>query len=76
VGRRLTAGYGGRVKKDPAFKEPRLPAIAIWTVTGLLLGLAFTVVVGGTIIPIAIGAAFGLLYGLYSTRVKQVPEDD
>jgi len=41
-----------------------------------LLGLAFAVVVGGTVIPVAVGAAVGLLYGLYSTRAEHVPGDD
>jgi hypothetical protein len=64
------------VKRDPSYREPRLPAIAIWTVLGTLLGLAFWIVVGGSALAIAIGAAFGLAYGVFTTRVKHVPSDD
>jgi len=69
-------GYGGQVKKDPSYRESRWPAVAIWTLLGALLGLAFWIVVGGSAVAILIGAAFGLGYGLFATRVKHVPTDD
>lgn len=64
------------MKKDPAFREPRWPSVAIWTVIGALLGLAFWVVVGGSPLVIPIAAALGVGYGFFATRVKQVPSDD
>ena len=64
------------MRKDPEFREPRLPAIAIWTLIGLLVGVALGVFTGLLLLLPIVGAALGLLYGLYSTRVKFVPEDD
>ena len=64
------------MRNDPDFREPRLPAVAIWTVTGLLLGLAFTIVAGNFPLPALIGGVLGLLGGLYLTRVKKAPGDD
>jgi hypothetical protein len=64
------------VKKDPLFREPRWPSLAIWTVIGALLGLAFWVAVGGSPLAIAVAAALGLGYGLFTTRDKHLPSDD
>jgi predicted lysophospholipase L1 biosynthesis ABC-type transport system permease subunit len=64
------------VKRDPSYSEPRWPAIAIWTVLGALLGVAFWIVVGGSALAILIGVVIGLGYGLFATRVKHVPSDD
>jgi len=65
------------VKKDPQARESRAPAVAIWTVTGLLLGFAFSIVVGGgVLVPTLVGAAIGLLFGLFITRTKPGPIDD
>ncbi len=65
------------MRKDPQAREPRAPAVAIWTVTGLLLGLAFTIVVGGVVVvQTLVGATLGLLFGLFITRTKPGPIDD
>jgi uncharacterized membrane protein len=69
-------GYGGLVRKDPDSREPRGPAVAIWTVTGLLVGVALAIVTGSFMVSIVICAAIGLIFGLYITRTKHVPTDD
>jgi len=68
--------YGGLVRKDPDSREPRGPAVAIWTVTGLLVGVALAIVTGSFMVSIVICAAIGLIFGLYITRTKHVPTDD
>ena len=73
----VSAGYRDMVRKDPQSRDPRAPAVAIWTVTGVLLGLAFGIVVGGgPRVPVLVGAILGLLLGLYITRTKPGPIDD
>jgi uncharacterized membrane protein len=69
-------GYGGLVRKDPDSREPRGPAVAIWTVTGLLIGVALAIVTGSFMVSIVVCAAIGLIFGLYITRTKHVPTDD
>ena len=69
-------GYGGPVRKDPDSREPRAPAVAIWTVTGLLVGVALAIVTGSFLVSIVVCAAIGLIFGLYITRTKHVPTDD
>ena len=64
------------MKKDPNARESRLPAVAIWTVSGLLLGLAFGLVVSSFPIPAVVGVAIGLAFGLFITRAKFVPDED
>ena len=72
----LDLDYVGRVKKDPNARESRLPAIAIWTVSGLLVGLALGLVISSFPVPAIAGLVLGLGYGLFATRKKFVPEDD
>lgn len=69
-------GYRGPVQKDPNWREPRAPAIAIWTLTGLLVGVAAAVVLSLWVLAPVVGTGLGLLYGLYSTRHRELPEDD
>lgn len=64
------------MKNDPDWREPRAPAIAVWAVTGLLVGIAAAVVLNLWILAPIVGTGLGLLYGLYTTRRRQVPEDD
>jgi hypothetical protein len=64
------------VSKDLQSREPRAPAIAIWAVSGLLLGLAFGIVAGGVLVPMLAGAVLGALFGLFTTRAKPGPIDD
>lgn len=65
------------MRNDPQSRDPRAPAVAIWTVTGLLLGLAFGIVVGGgVLVPVLVGAVLGALFGLFITRTKLGPIDD
>jgi len=64
------------MKRGPQDRESRVPAIAIWTVCGLLLGLAFGVVISNVALPVLSGAVVGFLYGLYTTRRKITPDDD
>ena len=64
------------MQKDPNWREPRAPAIAIWTVTGLLVGVAGAVVLSLWVLAPVVGAGLGLLYGLFSTRRREFPEDD
>lgn len=64
------------MRKDPQRRESRLPAIAIWTVTGLLVGVAISVVVSSFPIPLLVGGAIGLSYGLFATRPKFTPDED
>jgi len=73
---RARPGYGGPVRRDPQDHEPRAPAVVIWTVTGLLAGLAVAIVTGSFVLPIGFGALLGLAFGLYTTRTKHVPMDD
>lgn len=63
------------MRNDPNFREPRWPAVLIWTVSGLLVGLAVSII-GGFPVPLVIGAAIGLAVGLFLTRSKFIPEDD
>ena len=69
-------GYGCPVRNDPNEREPRWPAILIWTVSGLLLGLALSIIGGVLPVPLLVGGGIGLAVGLFVTRVKYVPEDD
>jgi hypothetical protein len=64
------------VQKDPNWREPRAAAIAIWTITGLLVGVAAAVVLNLWVLAPVVGTGLGLLYGLYTTRPRQVPEED
>ena len=64
------------MKDDPNWREPRAPAIAIWTFTGLLFGVAAAVVLSLWVLAPVVGAGLGLLYGLFTTRRRQIPEDD
>lgn len=50
--------------------------MAIWTVTGLLAGVAVAIVTGSFVVSIVICALLGLAYGLFTTRTKHVPMDD
>ncbi len=67
--------YGNAVR-TPEGKEPRAPAIAIWTLTGAFVGLAGGVVLSNVPLFVVIFAVVGLLYGFYTTRPKQTPDDD
>jgi hypothetical protein len=69
-------GYGCPVRNDPTFREPRWPAILIWTASGLFLGLAVSIIGGLFPVPLIVGGVIGLAVGLFLTRVKYVPEDD
>lgn len=69
-------GYRGGVRDDPNWREPRWPAVAIWTVAGLLVGVAAGIVLGLIVLLPVVGAGFGLLYGLFTTRRRQLPDDD
>jgi hypothetical protein len=73
---RRPRGYGDRVRDDPEFHEPRWPAVGIWTVTGFLVGVALSLVVGSFPVPALICAVLGLLFGLFMTRQKFVPDED
>ena len=64
------------MQKDPNWREPRAPAIAIWTITGLLVGVAAAVVLSLWVLAPVVGAGLGLLYGVYATRRRELPEDD
>ena len=64
------------VRSDPNWREPRWPAVAIWTVTGLLAGVALAVVLNLWILGPIVGVGLGLLYGVFTTRRRNVPEDD
>jgi hypothetical protein len=68
--------YGCPVRNDPTFREPRWPAILIWTASGLFLGLAVSIIGGLFPVPLIVGGVIGLAVGLFLTRVKYVPEDD
>ena len=76
MGHPASRGYGDVVRKDPEARESRVPATAIWTVAGLMLGLAFGVVISSVAVPVIIGAVVGLLFGLFTTRTRFTPEDD
>ncbi len=64
------------MRNDPNVTEPRWPAILIWTVSGLLLGLAVSIIGGFFPVPLVVGGLIGLAVGLRATRVTYVPEDD
>ena len=64
------------MRKDPRARESRLPAIAIWTVIGALLGVAFSLAFASFPVPVVIGAVLGLAYGLFATRARFTPDDD
>jgi xanthosine utilization system XapX-like protein len=50
--------------------------VGIWTVTGFLVGVALSLVVGSFPVPALICAVLGLLFGLFMTRQKFVPDED
>jgi hypothetical protein len=75
VGVHETRGYGDRMRTDPD-RESRWPAVAVWTISGVLAGLALTVIAGSFPVPMLIGTALGLAWGLFSTRKKFVPDED
>ena len=62
--------------KTPEDRERRSPAIAIWTLTGALLGLAGGVVLSKVPLLVLIFGVLGLLYGFYTTRPKHTPDED
>jgi hypothetical protein len=64
------------VRNDPELHEPRLPAVAIWTFTGLLMGLALGIVTSAMVIALVLGGLLGLSWGLFTTRERQRPVDD
>ena len=64
------------MRSNPDEREPRAPAVAIWTVTGLFAGVAVSVVAGSFPIPAIVCGLIGLGFGLYMTRVKITPSDD
>jgi hypothetical protein len=64
------------VRRNPDDREPRAPAVAIWTVTGLFVGVAASVVAGSFPAPAVICGLIGLAFGLYLTRTKHTPTDD
>jgi uncharacterized membrane protein len=64
------------MRNDPTYAESRWPAVAIWTITGLLVSLALCIVVGFFLILLVVGAVVGLSIGLFATRTKFTPEDD
>ncbi len=68
-------GYGDAVP-NPDARDPRAPAIAIWTLTGALVGLAGGVVFSNVPLLVVMFAVIGLLYGLYTTRPKHTPDED
>jgi hypothetical protein len=68
--------YGGPVRNDPDVREPRLPAVAIWMVTGLLMGLALGIVTGALLVAIVVGGLLGLSWGFFTTRDRRRPMDD
>ncbi len=72
---RAVGGYGDAVR-TPDAREPRAPAIAIWTLTGAFVGLAGGVVMSNVPLLVVIFAVIGLLYGLYTTRPKRTPDED
>ena len=64
------------MRRNPDEREPRALAVAIWTVTGLLAGVAVSIVMGNFPLPVVICGAIGLAFGFYTTRVKYTPSDD
>ncbi|HEY7814700.1 MAG TPA: hypothetical protein VIC62_15755 [Nakamurella sp.] len=64
------------MRNDPNKREPRAPAVAIWTLCGVLVGVAGGVLLGSFLLPVVVCAGFGLLYGLFTTRPKELPDDD
>ncbi len=62
--------------RSPDAREPRAPAIAVWTLTGAFAGLAAGVVLSNVPLFVLIFAVIGLLYGLYTTRPKHTPDED
>jgi hypothetical protein len=64
------------VHNDPNRREPRAPAVAVWTLSGLLVGVAGGFVLGSFALPVIVCGLVGLGYGLFTTRRRQVPEDD
>lgn len=64
------------MRKDPQYRESRIPALLIWTATGLLAGLAIALVSSSFPVPVLIGAALGLAYGLFATRTRFTPDED
>ena len=58
-------GDGGQPRlAAAAMHEPRLPAVAIWTLTGLLMGLALGIVTGAMLIALVLGALLGVSCGI------------
>ncbi|HEY5878279.1 MAG TPA: hypothetical protein VIU11_05180 [Nakamurella sp.] len=64
------------MQNDPNWREPRAPAVAIWTLFGLLVGVAGGFLTGLLVLLPVVCGTFGLLYGLFTTRRRQLPEDD
>ncbi len=50
--------------------------MGIWTLSGLLMGVAMGIVLGAFPLPQVIFGLLGLAFGLFTTRHKEVPDDD
>ena len=63
------------MRNDPTRREPRAPAVAVWTLFGVLVGVAGGILFGSFLLPVVVGTGLGLLYGLFTTRKMHLPDE-
>jgi F0F1-type ATP synthase assembly protein I len=64
-------------KRPPSPKYDRALALVIWAITGLLVGLALGIFIGGQgLLWLAVGLVLGLLAGVFRTRRQPQIEED
>lgn len=62
------------MRSDPTRREPRAPAVAIWTLFGLLVGAAGGILFGSFLLPVVVGTGLGLVFGLFTTRTMHLDD--
>ncbi|ACV80549.1 hypothetical protein [Nakamurella multipartita] len=63
------------MRNDPTRREPRAPAVAVWTLFGVLVGVAGGILFGSFLLPVVVGTGLGLLFGLFTTRKMHLPDE-
>jgi hypothetical protein len=49
--------------------------VAVWTLFGVLVGVAGGILFGSFLLPVVVGTGLGLLFGLFTTRKMHLPDE-